>query len=127
MAWEDVSDVYQFPVAVPDGTYAATVIQVLEDEYQHLGVPATAIVFRIIGGPQNNKLVFDWFPLDSRGLERVKAISGAIGYTLQDGQSHYDIMQLLDGKTFDVTVRAFDTPVHFQRCSRVEFLGYALP
>jgi hypothetical protein len=107
--WDEIGEVYQFHEPVPAAQYTARVM-----------------ALRIQGGPHDNTLVYDWWRDDTHGLERIKAVAAELGINLRDGWTIYRVMEAMRGNTYVVTVRNYDT-INFQECSRVDFLGYALP
>lgn len=124
--WDDLPSPYTFHDPVPPGDYTATVLLWQWDADQHTGSPAFAMALRINGGPQNNRLVYDWWFDTDQGYKRVKQIADSNNITLNPEWGLTDVLDAMDGRQFVVTVADYET-VMFQQCSRVTFDGYALP
>jgi hypothetical protein len=126
--WGSVPTPYTFNDPVPEATYAAKVILWQYDDDNHTGSPegAFTMALRIQGGTYDNRLIYDWWHDTSQGHSRIKAIATELDITLND---EWDLVGILDrmlNRTYDVEVEDYST-VMFQQCSRVKFLGYALP
>jgi len=130
--WQEFPAAYQFPDPVTEGQYTVDVIMWQLDDAGHSGLGgsgtnAYSLAARIDGGPHDNELVFDFFDDSDEGLARLVEIVESLGFSRAQmdavGANPEMILDWLDGKTFTVNVRTWDTP-RFQEISRIDYDGW---
>lgn len=98
----DFSGVEAGGKAVPDGNYTLEVKEVTEEESSE-GNPYLKFIYKIVGGPAANAVVYDNASLQPQALWRLKTILECFEMEVPDGAMDIDIEELV-GQQLDAEI-----------------------